>query len=64
MERRRVRISYVRQFYFVVKFGVCFVNLDFGNTSNNPVHEVAWSPDKLCVTYPVRLRGVEIVQAS
>jgi hypothetical protein len=30
----------------------------------NPVRETAWSPDKFRVTYPVWLRGVEIVQAS
>lgn len=36
----------------------------FGNTLNNLVRETAWSPDKLRTTYPVRLRGVEIVQAS
>jgi hypothetical protein len=54
------RCSLFLQFYFTAG------NLDlfFGNTPNNQVREMAWSLDKLHVTYPVRLYGVEIVQAS
>ncbi len=53
------RCGLLLQFCFATnKFG-----LVFGNTANNPVRGAVWSPDKLRATYPVRLRGVEIVQA-
>jgi hypothetical protein len=58
---------YQNWFLTLAQMQFCFAvgNLDlvFGNTPNNPVRETAWSPDKLRTTYPVRLHGVEIVQA-
>jgi hypothetical protein len=51
-------------FVLLQKFGFVFGNLVFGNTPINPVRGSAWSLDKLHRTYPVRLHGMEIMQAS
>src|SRR5512141_1245831 len=46
---------------FCCKFGFVFVLETFRKIR---CVQTAWSPDKLRVTYPVRLRAVEIVRAT
>lgn len=57
------RRAILLQFCFAAKFSFVFGNVVFGNTPNNLVRRVGWSPDKLYEIYPVRLHGMEIMQA-